>query len=773
MLAQGALDRQHHELLTALVQAHLKQHGDDPEKSLAALGSLGSVRGELEKIADPALQASLMHVRNTEVRHADARHTVVAQTAVAHVADGRTEDDRNRTMVPQVGALTSSGQRFRILRPHAKGGIGQIHVAMDEELNREVALKEIQASHADNPESRSRFLLEAEITGNLEHPGVVPVYGLGQYADGRPYYAMRFIRGDSLRDAIARYHNVPARDRDASHRTLELHGLLGRFVDVCQAMQYAHDRGILHRDLKPGNIMLGKYGETLVVDWGLAKHVGKVESTVPSQEPTLRPAQDSGSAETLPGSALGTPQYMSPEQAAGKINELGPASDVYSLGATLYCLLTGKPPFDDLDVGTIMKRVQRGDFVPPRKVNAEVTPALEAICVKAMALRPEDRYTAPRLLAEDVEAWLADEPVSAWPEPVPQRLLRWARHHRVMTEAAALVLVIAALTATMLSMWLGQQARHERDARVAAERMREQGIRVAAQFAARTIAYEIDLRWWILKGAADDAELRQHLKTLAAVEKPNTHAAWKDLQRWTKDRFTESVRTKATSWIVTDHRGRHIARHPSDEDLVGRSFAFRDYFHGLGRDFPEGTVKEPIRDVHRSVVFESQATGNRMVTFSVPIWSDAPGSSECLGVLGMSVELGEFGGLRIGNGGDHDAPTRVAVLLDVKEDWLEGQPRKGLILQHPWFEELRAIKPAKLPILRVSPEQLERLESLRQARLRPGTPINGHDVDPDYRDPASDEDYAGRWLAAFEPVVIEGRSEKAKDTGWAVIVQER
>jgi serine/threonine protein kinase len=161
-----------------------------------------------------------------------------------------------------------------VLRPHARGGLGEVFVARDQELHREVALKEIQARH-DDPRSRSRFLLEAEVTGGLEHPGVVPVYGLGAYPDGRPFYAMRLIKGDSLKEAIGRFHQADVPGRDPGERRLALRGLLRRFVDVCNAVAYAHSRGVLHRDLKPSNVMLGPYGETLVVDWGLAKVVGR------------------------------------------------------------------------------------------------------------------------------------------------------------------------------------------------------------------------------------------------------------------------------------------------------------------------------------------------------------------------------------------------------------------------------------------------------------------------------------------------------------------
>ena len=239
----------------------------------------------------------------------------------------RTLEVRRRRLTASYGAAaaaTSDGQRFRVLRPHAQGGLGAVFVALDAELHREVALKQILEQHADNPVSRQRFLLEAEVTGGLEHPGIVPVYGLGTYQDGRPYYAMRFIRGDSLKDAIAAFHADQDLKHDPGRRSLELRQLLRRFLDVCNAIEYAHGRGVLHRDIKPANIVVGKHGETLVVDWGLAKPLGHGESGSAAGERTLVPSSFSGTADTLQGSTLGTPAYMSPEQAAGNIESLGP-----------------------------------------------------------------------------------------------------------------------------------------------------------------------------------------------------------------------------------------------------------------------------------------------------------------------------------------------------------------------------------------------------------------------------------------------------------------
>jgi eukaryotic-like serine/threonine-protein kinase len=205
---QGHLAEDNRLLLDALVRRHLEMHGDDPQQSLAALSPMLSSRQKLLRVADADVQASL-----------------------AHIAAARGPDDLEVTTTEPERSGGPAGLRFRVLRPHARGGLGEVFVARDEELDREVALKEIQTRHADQHESRTRFLTEAKVTGALEHPGIVPVYGLGTYADGRPFYAMRFIRGDSLKDAIATFHAARGHGQSDSERSLALRQLLGRFVD--------------------------------------------------------------------------------------------------------------------------------------------------------------------------------------------------------------------------------------------------------------------------------------------------------------------------------------------------------------------------------------------------------------------------------------------------------------------------------------------------------------------------------------------------------------
>jgi eukaryotic-like serine/threonine-protein kinase len=420
LVGLGHLSPAQRSVVEAMAALHLEAHGGEVEKSLAAVPAGKSTLESLAAVHDPEIERTLSRVGS----------------ARPPADDG----DADRTASYAVGTAAADGQRFRVLRPHARGGLGAVFVALDAELNRELALKQILDQHADDPTSRARFLLEAEITGGLEHPGIVPIYGLGIYDGGRPYYAMRFIKGDSLKEAADRFHADEPLRKDPGRRVLELRKLLRRFTDVCDAIGYAHSRGVLHRDIKPGNIIVGRYGETLVVDWGLAKATGRAGPGAEPGERMLVPSSASGSAETLPGSALGTPAYTSPEQAEGDLEHLGPRSDVYSLGATLYYVLSGRPPVEG-DVAEVLRAVQKGEFLPPRRHDASIDPALEAVCLKAMSCKTADRYPSPKALADDIERWTADEPVTAWREPLSRRARRWARRNQTPVAATAVALV--------------------------------------------------------------------------------------------------------------------------------------------------------------------------------------------------------------------------------------------------------------------------------------------------------------------------------------------
>lgn len=409
-------------------------------------------------------------------------------------ADDRTRDFvlcEEATAEAMPAAVAPQAQRYQASELHAEGGLGQVYRAHDQELHRLVALKRLPERYCRHPELRKRFRREAEITAGLEHPGIVPVYGMVTDEAGRPAYAMRFIEGETLHHAVSRYYAASA---DPMHplgqeaiRQAEFRRLLHRFIDVCNTVAYAHSRGVIHRDIKPQNIMLGPFAETLLLDWGLAKRYtmsggeardtlvtraadtsriqwfsGDLDTSDTSEVDALVPAPEVEAEAEAPltqqGQAVGTPQYMSPEQAVGN-TDLGPASDIYNLGATLYFLLTGAPPLSATHWSVAREAIRTGAITPPGQRRARVPPPLEAICLKAMALDPRNRYASSLDLASDIEKWLAHEPVTAWREPWTLRVRRWVGRHRRLVSSAIMLLfsIVVALVAALVAVQAEKQ----------------------------------------------------------------------------------------------------------------------------------------------------------------------------------------------------------------------------------------------------------------------------------------------------------------------------
>lgn len=315
-----------------------------------------------------------------------------ADQAAGAPSQGETPGPSGMTL-PYISVLPAMKYERKAL--HATGGMGQIWRAHDPDLSREIALKVLRPDRVNDHQFRERFSQEARVMGQLSHPGVPPVYALSQDERGTPYYAMKFIDGRTLEEAIAAYHQRPT--------PLAFRGLLRHFGAACQTIAFAHNRGVLHRDLKPRNIMIGDFGETFVLDWGLAKQF----KAAGESSPTLG-LGDSDQGLTQVGQILGTPAYIPPEQLTG--SPAGPLTDLYALGVILYEILAGRPPFQGKDALEVLLLASKGQITPPSQLRGGAVPrGLEEICLKATALRPADRYQSAAELTRAVEDWLSDE----------------------------------------------------------------------------------------------------------------------------------------------------------------------------------------------------------------------------------------------------------------------------------------------------------------------------------------------------------------------------
>ena len=358
--------------------------------------------------------------------------------------------------------------RYRRLREYARGGMGRILLVRDEVLGRDIALKELLSAH--NPDAATaeaqaqgaeeqirlhRFLQEACITGQLAHPGIVPVYDIGRRADGTLFYTMKFVHGRTLDRAI----------EDARPLSERL-GLLRHFLDVCQAVAYAHNRGVVHRDIKPSNIMIGEFGETVLLDWGIAR-ARAAEAPACGEAPS----ENNGAASSAPpsqsltrtGQYLGTPQYMAPEQARGDHARITPRTDVYALGAVLYELLTGQRRFEDDTPAAVLARILSERPAHVRSIAPAVPAELAAICEHAMRPEPADRYADAAELAEEIQRFQTGALVRAHQYSAPERIRRFLwRHRRSFAAGAAALVVVVAVTVFAFLGILQSRERAER-----------------------------------------------------------------------------------------------------------------------------------------------------------------------------------------------------------------------------------------------------------------------------------------------------------------------
>ncbi len=453
LIKHGAIDREFQSQLAQRAEQRLKRLGEDY-----------SARGSLSLSADGATRTALEQL--------DPSGRVAKLLGISVATSGVTQND-----------VREHQSRYQLIRRLGQGGLGTVWLARDTELQRFVALKEIRRGHSASNAAQSRFKREAEITGRLEHPGIVPVYQLGEdSSSGRVFYTMRFLGKKTMQDAIVEYHE---RRESGDDDPMLLRSLLTAFVSVCQAIGHAHSRKVVHRDLKPENVAIDNFGQVIVIDWGLAKILdeGVVED---SFEAAAVSSNAADMERTIAGQVLGSPLYMAPEQASGRIDEIDQCTDVYGLGAILFAILTGYAPHDQSHASSgsrntreLITAIASGPTPQVQVVNSEVDAALAAICAKAMSKKRYARYQSASQLAEEVQRWMAGEPVMAYQERFSQRLGRWIQHHHRLSQLIGAIATIGLVLAATLTISSHQTRIRARQARF--EEFRSDGREIELQ----------------------------------------------------------------------------------------------------------------------------------------------------------------------------------------------------------------------------------------------------------------------------------------------------
>jgi serine/threonine-protein kinase len=609
--------------------------------------------------------------------------------------------------------------RYELLEEIGRGGMGIVYKARDLRLKKTVALKTILAGKLASSSDVERFHLEAEAAAGLDHPNIVPIFELGQ-EDGQHYFTMRLIEGGSLERRLGSFHDDP---RAAARLVLVL----------AKAVRHALQMGILHRDLKPGNILLDAQGEPHITDFGLAKRIDANEDV------------------TSPGEILGTLAYMAPEQAAGGAKRLGTAVDVYGLGAILYALLTGRAPFVGKNAADTLLQVRAQEPVDPGVLNPKVPVELAAIALKCLEKDPARRYESPRTLADDLSNWLEGRSVQARPVSRVRRLWRWCRRNAALSIFVGMASMLVLVAAGALLQ------------RAAQRKGRRDEILETNLYIARNVASVVlnRLQKWgaEVERAAARADLARHLEAWNRSVPEDARELPPGLLNgpegaWIKEFCEELHRQKdpaLENWHILDARGFMVARTP-ESSIRGWNFRERDYFKGTLAHSGTGSR------IHVSSVYRSLADNH----YKFDVCAKVMLENRLVGVIASSVTTDPSWGLP----DIHDERRKTVLIAPwdpergPNDPLRQGPPPDYLLLLHPAYrpgEDALAFDRSSLPV-----QFIQRCgeELLPPPRSATGAKKRAY-VDPyGVRDP----NFAGSWLAGLAPV---------GNTGFVLIIQQR
>ncbi len=576
---------------------------------------------------------------------------------------------------------------YEILSELGRGGMGVVYKARDRRLDRIVALKMMLSGEHAGTDERTRFRAEAVAVARLRHPNIVQIHEVSE-VDGRAYLTLEFVAGGSLATRPANVDSSP----EAMARLIE---------KLARAVDYAHQQGIIHRDLKPGNVLLDERGEPKITDFGLAKQVGESKG------------------QTVTGEIIGTPSYMAPEQAEGRSRAVGPATDVYALGAILYELLTGQPPFQSATALETLSQVISQPPVSLRRLRKNVPYDLETICLKCLYKEPGRRYASAADMADDLRRFLDGQPIRARRTGWVERAWRWCRRHpAALIGSLAPLLLLLAMTA--LAHRQSEIAfEHSSDALIG--RLQQSNL-VSARLAASVVQEQLVTRRDLVGRYADRPDLRQ-----ATRRGPSARTELRDMLRQLHEHQTQ---LNFFRWSVADRNGVTFATYPEDETVHGVNWSWRDWFNGKG-DRPEQKDQTfpPLDRPHVSQPFLGRwRDAGLVIGISAPI-HDPQDQRVTVGVLLATVRLDELNkwltAVQIEDG--------FAVLVDANDHLVLHQERERIL-----------------------------------PRLDQGTPRwncptydearHGPDGSTTYRDPIDGRDY----LVSYAPL---------PEVGWAALVQ--